>query len=348
VARRHGSTAKIRRGAILTAVVAAMSGYAIYAGTGGAGAAPAPTVSQVQSEVNTLQSRVDKVGEEFDAAGQQFTAAKAQLAQISKQTAAAQARYDAARAGLTAVAVAAYENSNQTSVLGLLSSGNPSAVLSQASLVTEVAGTHAAEAAQFLTSAQALADVRMQRQHTEEGVAQIKLQLAAKKSSLGKLLASKQATLDSLTAAQQVQVNASAVGGGSTSSTNSTPPTYTGPTTTQAEKAVAFAFAQIGDPYVWGSMGPGSYDCSGLVEAAWASAGVSIPRTTYDQWDALPHVPLADIQVGDLLIYEGEGHVAIYVGNGEIIDAPHSGATVEEIPESTSWYADNLDGVLRP
>ena len=58
--------------------------------------------------------------------------------------------------------------------------------------------------------------------------------------------------------------------------------------------------------------------------------------------------PSPSIEPGDLLIYDGEGHVAIYVGDGYIIDAPQTGMDVERIPESTSWYADNLDGVVRP
>jgi septal ring factor EnvC (AmiA/AmiB activator) len=100
-----------------------------------AGAAAAPTSSQVRAEVNSLQARVDKIGEQYDAAGQQAAAAQARLTQVSRETASAQQAYDTARDGLTAVAVAAYENADQTSVLGLLSSGDPSAVLSQASLV---------------------------------------------------------------------------------------------------------------------------------------------------------------------------------------------------------------------
>jgi cell wall-associated NlpC family hydrolase len=75
---------------------------------------------------------------------------------------------------------------------------------------------------------------------------------------------------------------------------------------------------------------------------------VQIPRDSYGQWAALPHVPLSSIEPGDLLIYNGEGHVAIYVGGGYIIDAPQTGMNVEKIPESTPWYAGNLDGVLRP
>jgi cell wall-associated NlpC family hydrolase len=353
VAKRLSSTAKIRRGAVLTAVLAAVSGYALYAGTGGAGAAPAPTISQVTAEVNSLQARVDKIGERYDAAGQQLAAARAQLTRVSKQTASAQAAYNTAQTGLTAVAVAEYENSNQSSILGLLSSGNPSAVLSQASLVTQIAGTHAAEAAQFLVAARALANVRMQRQHTEDGVAQLQAQLKGQKSTLTKLLSSKQATLDSLTTAQQQAVAAATVGAtqttASTGSTQSgtTSTTYTGPTSSQADQAIAFAYAQIGKPYQWGATGPGSYDCSGLVQAAWAAAGVSIPRTTYDDWASLPHVPLSDLQPGDLILYEGEGHVAIYVGGGYIVDAPTTGSFVEKVAEA-GWYASSADGAVRP
>jgi len=349
VAKRLARTTYVRRGAVLTAALAVVSGVAFYAGSG-AGAASAPTISQVQSAINSLQARVDKLGEQYDAAGQQLTAAKTQLSQVSKETNKAQAKYNTASAGLTAIAVAEYENSNSSSVLGLLSSGNPSSVLAQASLVQQVAGTHNLEAAQFLTSAQELAAIRLQRQHTEMGVEQIKSQLSTEKASLTKLLTSKQATLDSLTAAQQEQVAANSVGATTSTSAEpgATPVTYTGPTTTQADKAVAFAYAQIGKPYVWGATGPDSFDCSGLVQAAWAAAGLSIPRTTYEQWADLPHIPVADMQPGDLIIYNSEGHVGMYVGNGYIIDAPTSGLDVERIPYDTSWYADNEDGVLAP
>ena len=126
--------------------------------------------------------------------------------------------------------------------------------------------------------------------------------------------------------------------------------TYTGPTGTQADDAVAFVFKQLGCPYVYGATGPcpDGFDCSGLVQAAWASAGVDIPRDTYSQWAALPHIPTSDIEPGDLLYYNGEGHVAMYVGGGKIIDAPLPGLSVEEIPMDTSWYAENFDGAVQP
>jgi peptidoglycan DL-endopeptidase CwlO len=349
-AKHRASTTQIRRGAFLAVAVAAATSVAVYTGTTGAGAAATPTVAQVQAQVNSLQAKIDKLGQQYDAANQEYQAAQARLGQVDKQTANAQARYNSARAQLAAVAVSVYENQDQTSIIGLLSSGNPSDVLSQASLVMQVAGQHNMEASQFLTAAQTLASVQQQRQRTEQGIAQIRTQLAQQKSAANTLLAKSQATLDSLTAAQQAQVVANTEGGASASTGQSSgsEPTYSGPTSTQAEKAVAFAYAQLGKPYIWGGTGPEGYDCSGLVQAAWAAAGVSIPRTTYEQWDSLPHIPESEMQPGDLIIFDAEGHVGMYVGGGYFIDAPHTGAVIERVPLDEPWYTANEDGVLRP
>jgi cell wall-associated NlpC family hydrolase len=219
-------------------------------------------------------------------------------------------------------------------------------VLQQGSLLMELSGNRSAQTRQLLTDASQLAGVEQEMSRTEAAIAGLKDQLAAQRSSLGKLIDTQKATLASLTVPEQQAVTNNSIGANGSSA----PQQYTGPTTTQAQKAVAFAYAQLGCPYVYGGTGPcqRGYDCSGLAQAAWAAAGVQIPRDSYSQWAALPHVPLSSIEPGDLLIYNGEGHVAIYVGGGYIIDAPHTGLNVEKIPESTPWYASNLDGVLRP
>jgi cell wall-associated NlpC family hydrolase len=96
-----------------------------------------------------------------------------------------------------------------------------------------------------------------------------------------------------------------------------------------------------------GATGPDSYDW-GLVQAASAATRVPIPRVTHDQRAALPHIPASSIQPGDLLFYDREGHVARYVGDGYIIDAPRTGLDVEKIAMNTSGYAANFDGAVRP
>jgi peptidoglycan DL-endopeptidase CwlO len=337
----RGPGSRGRRGIAVAAVAALAAGFAAYGGA--AGAAPRPTISQVQAEVNTLQAKIDKIGQQSVQVSARLSAARGRLAAVRSQAGRDEAQFSAAQKKLALVVVAAYEGSAQTSAAGLLTSGDPATVLSRASLLEQLAKSQQAQAAQLLARAQQVSQVRQELQRTEYGIATLQTQLAGQKAKLATLLAGKQATLDSLTAAQQQQVAANAVGAGGT-----TTAVYTGPTNTQAGKAVAFAYAQLGKPYVWGATGPDSYDCSGLVQAAWASAGVSIPRVTYDQWAALPHISASSIQPGDLLFYEGEGHVAMYVGDGYMIDAPQTGLDVEKIPMNTGWYAQNFDGAVRP
>ncbi|WP_309170529.1 transglycosylase family protein [Streptomyces sp. S1D4-14] len=115
-----------------------------------------------------------------------------------------------------------------------------------------------------------------------------------------------------------------------------------------ASRAVAYAHAALGKPYVYGAAGPGSYDCSGLTMAAWKAAGVSIPRTSGAQWARLRNVPASQVQPGDIVVYAGAGHVALYIGDGRIIEAPRPGKSVQTAPWRSGWYATHFVGVVRP
>ncbi|MFF9912166.1 NlpC/P60 family protein [Streptomyces sp. NPDC013457] len=113
----------------------------------------------------------------------------------------------------------------------------------------------------------------------------------------------------------------------------------------KAEKALAFARAQIGKPYVWGATGPSSYDCSGLTQAAWRAAGVDLPRTTWDQVEVGTRVATADLLPGDLVFfYDDISHVGLYIGGGKMIHAPKPGANVRE----ESIYYMPIYGSVRP
>jgi cell wall-associated NlpC family hydrolase len=342
--RLAGSRSRLLRAAAIVTVLATVCGLAVF--TVGALATPTPTVAQVQAKVNELTTEFDKVTEQLDQVSQQLSAAQTRLAQVRADVRHADAEFRAAQTEVAQIAAATFEDTGATSIAGVLTSGDPSVVLQQGSLLIELSGNQDAETQQLLIDASTLSGVEQEQQRTEDGIASLKAQLSNHKNSLGRLIATEQATLAGLTVPQQRQVENNSIGANG----NSQPQTYSGPTATEAEKAVEFAYNQLGCPYVYGGTGPCNlgFDCSGLAQAAWAFAGVAIPRDSYEQWAALPHVALSAIEPGDLLIYNGEGHVAIYVGGGYIIDAPQTGMDVEKIPMSTPWYADDLDGAVRP
>ncbi|PSO48881.1 MAG: hypothetical protein BRC32_01050 [Actinobacteria bacterium QS_8_72_14] len=96
-----------------------------------------------------------------------------------------------------------------------------------------------------------------------------------------------------------------------------------------ASTAVEAALAQRGTPYEWGANGPDSFDCSGLTQWAWGNAGVSIPRTSRTQYQGLPSVARSDIRPGDLLFFgDPIHHVGMYIGDGQMVEAPYSGQPV--------------------
>ncbi|MEU5701194.1 NlpC/P60 family protein [Streptomyces aurantiacus] len=116
----------------------------------------------------------------------------------------------------------------------------------------------------------------------------------------------------------------------------------------KAARAVDFARGQIGKPCVWGAMGPGSYDCSSLTQAAWRAAGVALPRAVHEQATAGTMIPVSDIRLGDLILFSGPvGHVGICTGNGMMIHAPSPGVAIRE--ESIYWAGESaIHSVIRP
>jgi cell wall-associated NlpC family hydrolase len=124
-----------------------------------------------------------------------------------------------------------------------------------------------------------------------------------------------------------------------------------------AGTALSFALSQIGVPYVWGGESPSGYDCSGLVQAAYRAAGISLPRTAQEQFDAGPRLPPnAQLEPGDLVFFGPSTtdveHVGIVVQPGEMVDAPHKGTVVRTEPFPTvigaAWGTDIYLGATRP
>jgi peptidoglycan DL-endopeptidase CwlO len=316
------------------------AGVAVTA-AGPAGAAPQPTVSQVQARLRQLTSKAEKLDQRYNQAQQELASASQRLKLVNGEAARYLKRFRSMRAEIARIAAQAYENGNMTSVAAMLTSGDAQQILDQSSILLELSSSNSAEMSQFIAAASQLTGAQQAAKRARTAIVALRNNLASQKKSLDKLIGQQKTLLAQLTPAQQQATGpGGSTGGGGTTH-------YKGPTGTQAEKAVAFAYAQLGKPYVFGASGPNSYDCSGLTMASWASAGISIPRTSFEQWASLPHVPTSQLQPGDILVFNGAGHVGLYVGGGMVIDAPHSGLDVEKVALS-GWYRSTLIGAVRP
>ncbi|MFF7635674.1 C40 family peptidase [Kitasatospora sp. NPDC008050] len=146
----------------------------------------------------------------------------------------------------------------------------------------------------------------------------------------------------------------SRTGGGDTAGTPSSPAggttsTSTGTSTTAGtEPAVAYALAQLGKPYVWGGNGPAGYDCSGLVQQAYRRAGIELPRVADDQYAATTPISSGQLRRGDLMFWSDSGrpsgihHVAIYLGDGQYVEAPRPGRNVRVSTLNAGYYPTQL------
>ena len=342
--RLAGSASRIRRGIAIAAGLISVSGLAVFAT--GADAAPQPTVSQVQAKINQLTTQFDKVSQQLDQASQQLSAAQTKLSQVRVRLRHANAQFQTAQANVAATAAAAFEDSGATSIAGVLTSGDPSVLLQQGSLLMELSGNRSAQTRQLLTDASQLAGVEQEMSRTEAGIAGLKRQLASHRSSLGKLIDTQKATLASLTVPQRQAVTDTRSAPTAAPRPSSTP----GPPRPRRRRRSRSPTPSSAARTCTAARGRAS---AGMTAPAWPRPPGQRPACRYRatatrSGPRFRTSPSPLIEPGDLLIYNGEGHVAIYVGGGYIIDAPQTGMNVQKIPESTSWYASNLDGALRP
>jgi cell wall-associated NlpC family hydrolase len=108
---------------------------------------------------------------------------------------------------------------------------------------------------------------------------------------------------------------------------------------------VQWAYRELGKPYQWGAAGPNTFDCSGLTQYVWGKAGVYLDHYTGSQWSEGQHVTPSQLEPGDLVFFGSDlHHVGLYIGNGNMIEAPYTGANVRISPYNRPDYA----GAIRP
>jgi cell wall-associated NlpC family hydrolase len=339
---------RLRRGWVIAIGIATIGAVA---GVGGSAVAlPQPTVAQVKARLAALNAKSARLGQQYDQVLQQLAAANQRLKVLNKETARYRSHFDALRLQIGRLAAVAYERGGATSPVALLTSASPQQVLNESAILTELSIANSAQINQYRAASRQLLNAQQQASQAHDAILQLKHSLHKRIAVLNRLQQQAQALLNQLAPPQRTGTGPGGGNGGGGG--------YHGPTSTQAQKAVAFAYNQLGCPYVFGGTGPCSagFDCSGLTMSAWSYAGISIPRVSYDQMASLPAVPLHTssgafttgyLQPGDILGFAGNSHVGIYVGGGAVIDAPVPGQNVQKVALA-GWYRTNLDGAVRP
>jgi cell wall-associated NlpC family hydrolase len=326
--------------------------------------------AQIEQQLQADGARLDVLGQQYETAEQQVQALDAQLAAIKAQVAQSQARIIGTEAVLRDEALQSYMSGAADSSFDsiFIAPGETSAVaqeyqdLAGASLTNIVDTLHAeqqtldAQQNQVQATeaqARAVADQAAAEQAQAQAVAaQQQAELDQVKGQVATLLARQQQARQQLAAAEYAQRVAeeaaaaqAAQSSGSLSGNVAVSPGAGG--------AVQAAQSQLGVPYRWGAESPRGtpdpgFDCSGLTQWSWRQAGVDLPRTAQEQYDAVPHVPMSDLQPGDLVFWndgtDSVQHVGMYVGNGDVIDAPQTGQDVQIQP----IWTNGLVGAGRP
>ncbi|MFF3379858.1 NlpC/P60 family protein [Streptomyces sp. NPDC002680] len=349
----NGNTAR-------TAATIALAGAATATGFDGIGyAEPQLTQAQVEAKVNKLYEEAEVATEKYNGAKERAERAEQRLGNLRDEAARKEDRLNSAREALGSMAAAQYRSGGLDPALQLALSDDPDSYLAGAAFAERAGSRQASDVTR----------VRRQLREIEQlrGAAHVELTTLKsrqaelnrhKKTVTGKLGEARR-LLSRLSTEERARLAAAdgASGGwggahasrssgsardelGAAGATDTTDAAGASGASGAAEApnsraaaAVSYAYQKLGSPYVWGATGPDAFDCSGLMQAAYRSAGISLPRTTYAQINAGQRVSRSELLPGDLVFfYSGISHVGMYVGRGQMIHAPNPSAPVRVAP----------------
>ncbi|MCI3239646.1 MULTISPECIES: C40 family peptidase [Streptomyces] len=350
-----------------------------------ANAAPAadgkPSLEEVEKKVDDLYRQAESATEKYNAAKEKTTKQRKQVDTLLDDVAKRTQKLNEEREQLGTFAAAQYRTGAAApDTATFLLADSPQDYFDQTQLMGRMTSRQKSAVDDYFTEQSATMKKRQEASRNLRTLTETQSDLQTAKSTVQKKLSDARELLSKLTAEEKARLaaiqkkkeqeaarkaaelakqqaaaeqkakeEAAAKESGSSSGSASDPGSSSDSSyAAKAEKVLAFARAQIGKPYVWGATGPGSYDCSGLTQAAWKAAGVTLPRTTYDQVNAGTTVSLTNARPGDLIFfYDDISHVGIYIGNGMMIHAPKPGAYVRE---ESVYYAGTsiIHSVVRP
>jgi len=379
-----GRTPSIRRclrTAALGLISAALSVLGVFPASLPAAAAPPLTVAEARNLIKHLQTDADGIDQQYADVEEQINQGRTQLrlkqADVQTQT----KKIERLKLQVGRIARAQFQNRSLDTAAHLFVTSDTEGFLSQISTVQKVSENQNAALQDFQQEQANLAAVEHSAETDLAALGEKEKQLKSLAAASDNKLDEAKKVLVRLTTAQQKQLaeaekkataKANAEGQAATkppaktnaqrrvaakppaktdaqsrnatkSSRNSTRSSATG--SSKGAKALAYAKAQLGEPYVRSGAGPSSWDCSGLTMMAWGSVGVSLPHSSRQQFSRGRSVAKSNLQLGDLVFFYSDiGHVGLYAGNGQVIHAPRPGKSVEYIKMSYMPYA----GARRP
>jgi len=299
------------------ALVASVFAIALVVGLAAPAAHAGPTVAEIEAQIKKLWPEAEQLIEDYNKVHEDYKKNKAKQAALAKQLAPLQLEVDLAQVRVGAIAAEVYKNQGVNTFNAIITSGSPDALADQLSFLDQLARQQERQLEGVTTLMAKFDEQKVPLDKVVGDLAIADADLAAKKKDI-------EAKLNNL---QALRRQAYGTTGGTGSYRPWPCPSAYEPT--NGYKAAVYACKQAGDPYVWAAAGPNSFDCSGLVLAAWKQVGVYLPHNAYQQKQSIPSVSRANLKLGDLVFfYSPVHHVGIYVGNGKIMHAPSVGDNV--------------------
>jgi cell wall-associated NlpC family hydrolase len=308
---------------VATAGAAVVAGLVMPATT--AEAKPTPSLSAAKQQLAQLNDQVDQLANQYNKAQENWKAAKSRLNALDSSVTSERATFDQLHIRVAQLAAAAYKTGGEAgSIPDLVSAKDPASVLDQMTAFTQVSNNRAAELTQFLASAQRLERQKALAQQAAEQLKQQKEQVDKQRASANAAIRKQLKLINRL---------------GSNIDPGSSKTNCSILATGKAETVLRYACAQLGKPYVFGGAGPNSFDCSGLTMMAYKQVGINLSHYVPNQYSASRRVSRADLQPGDLVFFNHNNHMGMYVGNGKFIQAPHTGDVVKISSLSDAYYS---------
>jgi peptidoglycan DL-endopeptidase CwlO len=304
------------RSRLIRCVIAVFSGFGLAVVlTGGAQAAPTP--AELEAQIDQAWNQLEPVIEEHNLVRVELAENKAKAQQLATQIQPLQVQLDAALGRISEMSARHYINGRASALNALLSTGSPTAFADQLSMLNAIAKGEQKQIKDVL-------DLKAQYDAQKAPLDQLVAKLTTQEAEL----ATKKQTIDGeIKKLNQMRVAAY----GTTGATGALRPVacpveYAGG---DAAKAAQAACGKIGSPYVWGSSGPSTFDCSGLTMYAWGVAGKRLRHYTKWQYQDTKRITRSELRAGDLVWFYGDfHHMGMYVGGGWMVHAPHSGDKV--------------------